>query len=166
MSFVYEIPTNERIITPAELFGIDFSKATPDLDLFAYDVLSDDNDIVNIVDVRVMWDTGAEISCINKTLSDKLNLPIVGDINLTMANNNSENSDLVLAAIRLNDILGYRLQLGSFYFEEDYDIIIGLDIISQGKLIIDYISSSLEFISSGDIIKDTGFGNVISIIKM
>lgn len=156
-----------HIITNAELFCIDYCKAPQDVDLIEYDVLIDPLNIVNIIDVRVMWDTGANISCINSNLTNNYNLPILGDRKVRMANNEEVDAKRAFATMKLNDILGYTMQFASFELDQEVDVIIGLDIISQGSLVINYMDDKpyLEFMNQ-DTLKYNPFGNIVSLIKL
>ena len=110
MGYKKSFSVENNIVTDVEILSFSQVSLSNNIDMFTYDIVKDPSNIVSISDVKAMWDTGADISCINTKLATDLKLPLLGSINVRMANDISEECDRVLAAIKLNDIMGILIQ--------------------------------------------------------
>ncbi len=98
---------------------------------------NDDEIKSNLEWVKVLWDTGAETSCISDRLARKLGLKDDGFVTVITASS-EENVPYYLINLGFaNDMKFFDLEVAQFrYGDDDSDFIIGMDIISQGDFSI------------------------------
>jgi hypothetical protein len=83
-----------------------------------------------------LWDTGAQGSCISNRVASLLGLSSVAQCEVAGING-VHRSNIYLADIILPDNLGVTdVQVTEFFNKEEYDAIIGMDIITLGDFSI------------------------------
>lgn len=92
--------------------------------------------------VKGLWDTGATNSVISTNLVKSLNLPVTGIIDITGVNN-VMNSNTYLIGIKLPNNIMFNdfITVSESSNLQGFDILIGMDIISQGDFAISHTSS-------------------------
>ena len=84
-----------------------------------------------------LWDTGAMCTCVSQTLAAKLGLVKVYEKELTVADNKSIMADVFCAKIRMGHIEFANMFVYGLPMDgKKENVIIGMDVISQGDLTI------------------------------
>lgn len=91
------------------------------------------NEWVSIAKIKALWDTGATTSCIANNFAKKIWLPIVWEWFNKGITNITEKCDIYLANIWLPNRVSIPIQLMWIADREDFAILIGMDVISQGE---------------------------------
>ncbi len=87
--------------------------------------------------VKALWDTGANCSCISKRMSEKLGLSAENYAFMTTASG-AQGSPTYLVNIEIaGGFIFPELEVSEFFLgNDDSDLIIGMDVITQGDLAI------------------------------
>lgn len=86
--------------------------------------------------VRALWDTGATYTCVSKQLSEEMKLEIIGEYKLIgplMAVTHVPSFNITLR-LNQNKSAHYQIKAGMFEGNKDFDVVLGLDMILNGKL--------------------------------
>lgn len=85
--------------------------------------------------LKALWDTGATYTCISKTIVEDMKLTQVGVYNLTtpLCTTSLPNYDITLK-IHSEKTAHYQIKAGVFEGNNNFDVILGLDMLLQGKL--------------------------------
>ena len=98
------------------------------------------------VKATALWDTGATVSCISRTLAEKMKLVVSGRANASHAKGSSVSDIFVIDIVLPNNI---RIPLIDALEIENvdgkFDIIIGMNIISQGDFAITNADNTTTF---------------------
>ncbi len=87
--------------------------------------------------VKALWDTGATFTCISPRALEMLALEEKGFYILSLPNSTTEVKNYsMLLKVDPNKTPQYELTVGVFESSNEFDIIIGLDLILNGKLSI------------------------------
>jgi hypothetical protein len=90
----------------------------------------------NTVDILALWDTGAQGSCVNNRVAKLLGLTSIAQCEVAGING-IHRSNIYLADIMLpNNLIVTDVQVTEFFNKEEYDAIIGMDIIALGDFSI------------------------------
>ena len=81
-------------------------------------------------------DTGAMISAISTRAAEKLKLPVSGSQAVIAANNHRDVVDTYIVNLGLSQDVSFPLVQVSGLDMDEYDIIIGMDLLCEGDLII------------------------------
>lgn len=95
--------------------------------------------IVNnvMIPVRALWDTGAEFSCITKKFAKRLGVEPKSEMEIAGAVGHGAKPTYEMDVVVLNVHNFSRKSLVEIDFDKDYcDIVIGMDIISQGDFAV------------------------------
>lgn len=95
---------------------------------------------------HALIDTGAMISAISKRLVSYMNLPVSGSQEIIAANNHHDVVDSYIVNLGLNSEVYFPLVQVSCLDMDEYDIIIGMDLLNQGDLIISNVDGRTVFI--------------------
>lgn len=104
------------------------------------------SDDPRFVKAMALWDTGATVSCISRTLAEKMNLIVSGRANASHAKGSSVSDIFVIDIVLPNNL---RIPLIDALEIENvdgkFDIIIGMNIISQGDFAITNADNTTTF---------------------
>lgn len=90
--------------------------------------------------VFALWDTGSSTSSISEDLAEKMGLAVAGETTYVIPSGTEQRPTHYVNVTIGNDDLG-RLLVTNYKMERhDCDFLIGMDIISKGKLIVDSTS--------------------------
>lgn len=85
--------------------------------------------------VRALWDTGATFTCLSSALVEKMGLKPVGSYELHMPTfTTSVNKYDITLKIDPKRTAHYQVKAGTFEVAPDFDVILGLDILINGRL--------------------------------
>lgn len=132
-----------EIITPVLMF-FDISKTKEEVIKNTTSLQIDNNNRFT-----ALWDTGAGCSCVKPSVLEKLKIKpehIISYRNITGVNSKTQQKPIY----RINLILPNNVMFPQWKFTESdiasqADILIGMDIISQGNFIIDNSNNSTKF---------------------
>lgn len=89
------------------------------------------------VPVRAMWDTGASLCQITERMAKKMQLVSLGQRYFDTANGRMQ-TNIYELGLYLSPTLNIRkLYFGEVYGESDFDILIGMSLISRGRFTLD-----------------------------
>lgn len=109
------------------------------------DIILFDSNINPIKEVKALWDTGANSTCLRADIANQLNLPIISYTTMQTANNIADNVPLYYLNIGLpnkiviNNVLVPGANLCST------EMIIGMDIIGLGQFVISNYNNKTTF---------------------
>lgn len=86
--------------------------------------------------VKALWDTGATYTCLSKKMVEEMKLEQSGTYNLLTplgVNNNVPSYNITLR-LDTNKSAHYQIKAGVFEGSKDFDIVLGLDLILNGRL--------------------------------
>lgn len=95
---------------------------------------------------HALIDTGAMISAISNRIVSYMNLPVSGSQEIIAANNHHDVVDSYIVNLGLNSEVYFPLVQVSCLDMDEYDIIIGMDLLNQGDLIISNVDGRTVFI--------------------
>lgn len=87
-------------------------------------------------EVDALWDTGATCTCISESLAQKLGLAHDDETTLTVGDNRVVDSRVYSVQIMLGDFIIPYIRVSSLPGSDTHDVIIGMDVISNGDLSI------------------------------
>lgn len=94
---------------------------------------------------KCIWDTGATNSVITKKVADELNLKPIGMTRVKHAKG-EDNSELFFVNIRLPNKVGFsHVRVTEGILSGDVEVLIGMDIISQGDFAITHNNNKTTF---------------------
>lgn len=124
-----------RLITPA-FVGQSIDPATKSL-TFRKD---------QVEQVNALWDTGATACCISERLAKKLKLEIIDTTSVTHAKGKSDNVPVYLGTILLlNKIAFPNQRIVQFVPQNNFDLIIGMNLIINGDFSITNVGGKTTF---------------------
>jgi hypothetical protein len=89
------------------------------------------------IDVRAMWDTGADCCCISSSLAYELGLTSIGAWNVRGFQSSGDADAYILDMTLPDGQIICNVPVITFEGSGNYDIIIGMNIISLGRFLID-----------------------------
>lgn len=95
--------------------------------------------------LRGLWDTGASSTTICTQLADKLGLPCIGEEEMTGAGGKYPAKKYLAGLILPNNVTIPYLILYSFAGANDFDMLIGMDIITRGDFLISSTENRVYF---------------------
>ena len=129
MKYQQNVNSKGAVITQAEIIGIDMSKAHDIGNIYQYDIINDPSDSANVKNVNICWDTGAELTCINKTIVEEMHLPYISTRNIILADGTRRKQNTYMIWLKFGDIL---IVSDVVAMNLNSDILLGLDIIRMG----------------------------------
>ncbi len=129
---VYALTKEHEFIAPAIYTGA--GVCSPD-ELVGSENLSPDDSRIRWH--KALWDTGATQSCISDRLAEELALEVDGFVDVATATGIVRFAVYTIHLVLLNRLVFHSVQvIGFTYADDDCDLIIGMDIMTQGDLSI------------------------------
>lgn len=127
---VYALAKEHEFIAPAIYTGAGI--CSPD-ELVGLENLSPDDSRIRWK--KALWDTGATQSCISDRLAEELELEADGFVDVATATGIARLSVYTIHLVLPNRLVFHSVQaMGFTYGDDDCDLIIGMDIMTQGDL--------------------------------
>lgn len=90
-----------------------------------------------VQNIRALWDTGAQLTCISQSLVARLNLQPDGSTNILGANNQPFPANVYSVQLIMGRFVIPYLRVAELPMQNTgHDVIIGMDVMSQGDLTI------------------------------
>ena len=94
---------------------------------------------------HALWDTGATTSTISSSLAKQLQLPELGDVVMHGAGGEYPSKEYLAGLILPNSVPVPFISLTGFEGTSDFDMLIGMDIISMGDFLISSDNNKMYF---------------------
>ncbi|MDR0515762.1 MAG: retropepsin-like domain-containing protein [Fibromonadaceae bacterium] len=97
------------------------------------------------INLKALWDTGANCCVISETAAKKLKLPNIAEVQMKHANGVAIVSTHMLSLALPNNILFKDIRAMSCKPVHSFDMIIGMNVISKGDMAITHNKSGIRF---------------------
>ena len=114
---------------------------------------------------RGLWDTGATNSVISKRLVDKLKIPAVSKVPINGVNGRFTTTTHVIDLWLPNYFVVRRVNVSMGIFSPDFDVLIGMDIISKGDFSISNYNGQTVFSFRSPSMADTDYVRQLTLVE-
>lgn len=94
---------------------------------------------------KALWDTGAQSSTISTRLATELGLPSIGERQMTGAGGPFVAKEYLAGLLLPNKVAIHSISLYGFVGSADFDLLIGMDIISLGDFLVSTHADVMHF---------------------
>ena len=97
------------------------------------------------VNLKALWDTGANCCVISETIAKKLRLPNIAEVQMKHANGIAIVNTHMLSLMLPNNILFKNIRAMSCKPIHSFDMIIGMNVINKGNMYIVHNKAGIRF---------------------
>lgn len=90
-------------------------------------------------ELKALWDTGASVTCISTKLSERLGLPVIDSMDITVADNRKVKADVHCVQLRMGSFIVPHVTAAVLNMDNcEHDVIIGMDFMINGDTSISH----------------------------